>query len=219
MSAPEEWLAELANETARELTRRVATEQLHRINERDHLQPCCSSVARAIAARWVPPATVSTSFRFRSPLWPRLGQVDVALLRGSEPPIAIELKCGGGRDALGPCAWDVLKLALALQSRLVSAGYLVAATTAADWESGHRGSELFGTATFEALELRERFLNWWRQWERLGDPLPLEVPRRFATRAICRAPFAVGGTRWEARVAAISVTEDERIAWPSTLEV
>ncbi|HVS10943.1 MAG TPA: hypothetical protein VMS76_13830, partial [Planctomycetota bacterium] len=115
------------------------------------------------AARWVPPPAVSTSFRFQSPLWPRLGAVDLALLRSNELPIAIESKCGVGRDAFGPCAWDALKLALGLQGGAVSAGYLLAATTAADWESGHRGSELFGTREFDALELRERYLDWWRQ--------------------------------------------------------
>jgi hypothetical protein len=156
---------------------------------------------------------------FQSSLWPRLGGVDIALLRGDERPIAIELKCGEGRDSLGPCAWDALKLALGLQSRVVAAGYLLAATTAADWESGHRGSELFETAELETLVLRERYLDWWRHWERLGDPLPLKVPSRFATRAICRASFAVAGAGWEVRVAAISASDDARVAWPSTLEV
>ncbi|MCZ7590560.1 MAG: hypothetical protein M5U27_17230 [Gaiella sp.] len=144
--------------------------------------------------------------------------MDLALLGSGELPIAIELKCGVGRDALGPCAWDALKLALGIHSDALSAGYLLAATTVADWESGHRGSELFGTREFEALELRERYLDWWRQWERLGDPLPLEVPRSFTTHAVCRAPFEVEGASWQVRVAAISVTDDKRVAWPSTLE-
>jgi hypothetical protein len=218
VTAAEQWLSELANETARELAGR-ARAGLHRINERDDLQPCCASVARAIAARWEPVPAVSTSFRFQSPLWPRLGGVDIAFLRGDEMPIAIELKCGSGRDALGPCAWDTLKLALGLQSGAVSAGYMLAATTAADWQSLHRGSELFGTSVVETLELRGRYLDWWRQWERLGDPLPLEVPRHFTTRAICRAPFVIASAGWEVRVAAISVSDDERVAWLSTLEV
>jgi hypothetical protein len=101
--------------------------------------------------------------------------VDIAFLLGGDMPIAIELKCGSGRDALGPCAWDALKLALGLQSGAVSAGYMLAATTAADWESRHRGCELFGTSAVETLELRERYLDWWRHWERVAgrgvDPL------------------------------------------------
>jgi hypothetical protein len=216
VTASEQWLAELADETARELAGR-ARAGLDRINERDHLQPCCASVAHAIAARWAPPPTVSTSFRFQSQLWPRLGGVDIAFLLDGDMPIAIELKCGSGRDALGPCAWDALKLALGLQSAAVSAGYMLAATTAADWERRHRGCELFGTSVVETLELRERYLDWWRHWERLGDPLPLELPRRFTTRPICCAPFDVAGTGWEVRVAAISTTDQQRVAWSSTL--
>jgi hypothetical protein len=214
--APEEWLIELASETARELARRANAGRLASVNERDHLQPSCSSAALTVAKRRLPGSTVSTSFRFQSSLWPRLGTVDIALLRGVEPPSALELKCGAGRDALGPCAWDALKLALGIQSRVLSAGYLLAATTTADWGSGHRGTELFGTDEFEALDLRERYVDWWRQWERLGDPLPLEVPRRFTTRAICRAPFAVAGTGWEVQVASVAVPDGERIAWLST---
>ena len=141
--------------------------------------------------------------------------MDIALLRADGPPTALELKCGAGRDALGPCAWDALKLALGIQVGVLSAGYLIAATTAADWASDHRGAELLGTGAFEAPELRERSLDWWRQWERLGDPLPLEVPRRFTTRAVCRASFAVAGAPWELRVAAIAVPDAERVTWAS----
>jgi hypothetical protein len=216
VSTPDGWLVELADETARELANRANVGRLSRINERDHLQPSCSAAA-LIALRRIPESTVSTSFRFRSPLWPRLGSVDIALLRADELPIALELKCGTGRDALGPCAWDALKLALGIQSRLLSAGYLVAATTAADWERGYRGSDFFETGAFEALELRERYLDWWRQWERLDDPLPVEAPRSFTTQAVCRAPFIVAEVQWELRVAAVTVSTGDRVTWRSAL--
>jgi hypothetical protein len=111
VTAPREWLIELADETARELARRANAGRLARVNERDHLQPSCSSAALIVAKHRLPGSTVSTSFRFQSSLWPRLGMVDIALSRGDEPPTALELKCGAGRDALGPCAWDALKLA------------------------------------------------------------------------------------------------------------
>lgn len=126
-------LAVLARETAAELERRAAHEGLSRVNERDHLQPACASAARALAAAWTPPAEVSTGFRFRSDLWPRLGGVDVTLLPVGKKPVAIEFKCGSGRDALGPCAWDALKLAFALQLGEISAGYLLAVTPTSDW--------------------------------------------------------------------------------------
>jgi hypothetical protein len=211
-------LIELARETAADLERRAVRDGLSRVNERDHLQSSCASAARVLAATWTPPAEVSTGFRFRSELWPRLGGVDLVLLYPTEKPVAIELKCGSGRDALGPCAWDALKLCFALQIGEASAGYLLAATPASDWALRFRGAELFETATVEALVLRERFLDWWRHWERLGDPMPREVPGRFRTRTVGLVPFEVDGRAWELRVAAISVEGRDRIAWLPTRE-
>lgn len=211
------WLTDLATKTALELARRADRDRLSRVNERDHLQPCCALVARSIARSLTPPVAVSTTFRFQSRLWPRLGRVDIALLPADGQPIAIELKCGMGRDALGPCAWDALKLAFALQLGAVSAAYLLAASPAADWKNSYRGAELFANATFDTLVVRERFLDWWRQWERLGDPRPIEVPRQFATRVISRARFVVDGVPWQLRVAELSVGDEVRIPWPSTL--
>lgn len=137
-STGDERLAALARETARELAVRAREHGLSRINERDHLQPACAAAARTLAAAWRPPALVSTSFRARSELWPRLGATDVALNFPDELPVALELKCGAGRDALGPCAWDALKLAVTLRIESVSAGYLVAAVPTSDWRAGIR---------------------------------------------------------------------------------
>jgi len=213
----DECLTELATETAAELERRCARDGLSYVNERDHLQPSCASAARAIAGSWRPPAEVSTGFRFRSDLWPRLGGVDVALIFAGQKPVAVELKCGSGRNALGPCAWDALKLAFALQIGEASAAYLLAGTTTSDWAGGHRGTELFETAAVDTLILRGRFIEWWRQWERLGDPTPIKVPRRFTTRTIGIVPFEVGPLAWELRVAAVSVDSTDQIVWPLTL--
>lgn len=212
----DECLSELATETAAELERRCARDGLNYVNERDHLQPCCASAAREIAGSWTPPAEVSTGFRFRSDLWPRLGGVDVALLFAGQKPVAVELKCGSGHNALGPCAWDALKLAFALQIGETSAAYLLAGTTATDWARRHRGAELFETAAVDTLALRARFIKWWRQWEGLEDPTPIKVPSRFITRTICIVPFDVGRLAWELRVAAVSVDSSDQIAWPST---
>ena len=213
----DECVTELATETAAELERRCARDDLSYVNERDHLQPCCASAAQAIAGSWTPPAEVSTRLRFRSDLWPRLGGVDVALLFAGQKPVAVELKCGTGRQALGPCAWDALKLAFALQIGETSAAYLLAGTTTRDWASGYRGTELFETAAVDTLALREHFIEWWKQWEGLGDPTPIKVPRRFVTRTICMVPFEVAQQSWELRAAAVSVDGPDQIAWPSTL--
>jgi hypothetical protein len=210
-------LTELATETAAELGRCATRDGLNGLNERDHLQPRCASVARRIARRWTPPPRVSTGFRFSSPLWPRIGRVDIALLLPDTKPVAVELKCGSGRDALGPCAWDALKLAFALQTGEISAGYLLAATPTSDWTRRSRGTELFESAVVDTLLLRERFIDWWRHWERLGDPTPSAVPRQFITRTVCRAPFEVDRVSWETRVAALTVDHGPQIAWASTL--
>lgn len=210
------FLTELAIKTAAELGRRAAHDGLSRVNERDHLQPCCASVAESIAQSWMPPPRVSTGFRFSSPSWPRVGRVDVALLLPNDKPVAVELKCGTGPDALGPCAWDALKLAFAIQTGEISAGYLVAATTASDWTGRPRGAELFDTAAVDTLLLRERFIDWWKQWERLGDPTPSRVPRQFMTRMVCRVPFEIDGVPWEVRVAALTADAGQ-IVWHSTL--
>lgn len=78
--------------------------------------------------------------------------------------------------------------------------------------------ELFTTGAVDTLDLRERYCDWWRHWERLGDPTPVKVPRGFATRAICRAPFVIDGLVWEVRVAAVSAVGAEQIAWHSTVK-
>jgi len=212
------WLTELATEAAAELARRAARDTLSGVNERDHLQPSCTSAARAIARTWTPLPQVSTSFGFSSPMWPRVGRVDIALLLQDEKPIAVELKCGTGRDALGPCAWDALKLAFGLQAEEISAGYLLTATTTSDWAKQFRGAELFETTTVVDTErLRERFIDWWRRWERDGYPAATSVPKEFATRAICRVPFVIDRVQWEVRVAALHVHGTYQIPWPSTL--
>jgi len=146
------WLTELATEAAAELARRAERDTLSGVNERDHLQPSCTSAARAIARTWTPLPQVSTSFGFSSPMWPRVGRVDIALLLQDEKPIAVELKCGTGRDALGPCAWDALKLAFGLQAEEISAGYLLTATTTSDWAKQFRGAERAGSLA-DALRL------------------------------------------------------------------
>jgi hypothetical protein len=83
---------------------------------------------------------------------------------------------------------------------------------------GHRGTELFETGAVDALALRERFLDWWRQWERRGDPAPAEVPVWFTTRAVAQVPFAVGGGAWEFRLAAVAVDSGDRVTWSPVLE-
>jgi hypothetical protein len=140
MTTPDQLLLHLATETAAELSVRATRDRLRRVNERDHLQPSCSYAARAVAALRVPRCELSTTVPLASPAWPRVGRFDIAFLVPKQKPIAVELKCGIGRGAIAACAWDVLKLAFALQMGVISAGYLMAATTSSEWGRRTRGA-------------------------------------------------------------------------------
>jgi hypothetical protein len=204
----------IADETAAQISTRAANLRVQRVNERDHLQPACLLAASIAAAKESPPVIAKPGWRFSSPHWPRLGAVDVTLVLSEERPVALELKCGSGRDALGPCAWDVLKLAFALQIGAISRGYLIAATGAEDWSRTFAGTELFDSATIDASALHERFRGWWSQWERLGDPIPKKVPSQLKTRAVWTTPFAVADVPWQLKVAAVEIDAGEPITWP-----
>ena len=147
-----------------------------RLNERDHLQPVAGEVLRAAVKRTPGSLRFSTQRGLDLPEWPRLGAVDLAFEDDYQLPIAVELKAGLTQDALGPCAWDALKLAHAVRRGRVSRAYLLAATSAAMWERPARGAELLGSGRLDASELRERFLDWWRYWEADGFRPPAEVP-------------------------------------------
>lgn len=218
MTTPDQLLLHLATETAAELSARATRDRLSRVNERDHLQPSCLYAARAVAALWAPRSELSTTVPLASPAWPRVGRFDIAFLIPEQKPVAVELKCGTGRDAIAACAWDVLKLAFALQTGVISAGYLMAATTSAEWGRGTRGAELFDTGSIDAQELRERFVDWWKVWERDGYPAATSVPRASATRAVCQIPFRIGDDSWELRVAAVGVETTDRVPWEPLLQ-
>lgn len=217
MTAPDELLLHLATETAAELSALGTRNGLIHVNERDHLQPSCVYAARTAAAVWEPRSQVSTTVPLACLAWPRVGRFDIAFLFPEQKPVAVELKCGIGRNAISACAWDVLKLSFALQTRVISAGYLIAATTAAEWGRGTRGAELFDTGGIDTRELRERFADWWKVWERDGYPAASSVPRSSTTRSICQIPFHIGDDAWELRVAAVGVETIDRVPWEPLL--
>jgi hypothetical protein len=218
----DEAIEQLVAQTATALAALALKKQLIKVNERDHLQPSCVQVARELAPGWKPPAQVKTQVRFVSPRWPRLGWIDLAFVTPGRSPVALELKCSAGRDAVAACGWDALKLALLLSEHRVSAGYLVAAAPVDDWQrringAPMLGAELFADGHLDAFVIRARYMAWWKHWERLGDPTPNAVPRTLRTRAVCQAPFVVAGANWELRAAAVLVDAAAFIDWPSVL--
>jgi hypothetical protein len=216
-SAVDELVVELAHETARVIAELAAEKELAWVNERDHLQPTCARVARGSSTVARNGLAVSTSLRFTSSVWPRLGGIDLAFTSNEGPPVVVELKCGAGNDALAACAWDALKLAYLLQLGNVSAAYLLAATPVADWTFPRRGTEFFTTRAFETMSLLEPYLDWWRAWERDGYPAGTRVPAGFRTSALCRVPFRMAASDWELAVAAVHAEGDEWVEWASVL--
>lgn len=217
-TASDSWVTQLAARTAEEISARSVRDGLSRVNERDHLQPSCALAARALAETWKPAPVVSTAVPLTCPAWPRVGRFDIAFIVGDQRPVVVELKCGTGRDAIAACAWDVLKVAFALQAGVISAGYLLAATTSAEWARRTRGSELFDTGSIDARVLREHYVDRWTFWERDGYPAATIVPASLATRAVCQTPVRIGAELWELRVASVEVDTAERIGWEPFLQ-
>ena len=149
-------------------------------------------------------------------VWPRLGRVDLALGEGA--PAFIEFKCGAGADALGPCAWDLIKLSVALGEGAASCGFLVAATTSGNWERPIRGAELLGPGEWTAEGIRSGFADWFRKWELEGYRPPAVIPAGMTTLSAMEAcPLTVAGTGWSLRAAEVRAMSAERFAWESLL--
>jgi hypothetical protein len=157
--------------------------------------------------------SVGAALRVTLPDWPRLGPVDITLSEPDQPPSLVELKCGSGPDALGPCAWDLLKLASAVVAGAGSAGYMLAATTRAMWDRPARGADIFDSGAWEAGNVRELYADWWRSWEKRGDPRPLRVPARGQTAALGEAAFEAGGATWQLRLARVEADTDGWVGW------
>lgn len=191
--------------------------KLAKINERDHLQPWSFETLRLIVRPSDGPLAVATSQSLDYPDdWPRLGDVDITLTAEGAAPAFLELKCGAKSDALGPCAWDVAKNALALRKGDASATYLLAATTADMWDKPVRGAELFDHGEWTADGLRADYEDWWRQWEKQGY-LPKRVPARGYTHPLASVPFTVGGMHWRLRLSRVTADAHGWFDWQPCL--
>lgn len=215
MKSFDPFLVELVAATATKLERIAAEKRLDRVNERDHLQPAFVLTGRRLAALEHPSLTVSTQLKLVFAEWLRLGGVD-ATVRSDESTALIELKCGPGRDTLGPCVWDALKLSFARMRREASAAYLIAGAPASSWNKPIRGCEFLSTGEWDAGALRQSYGDWFRHWERLGDPTPTLLPKSFQTLGLGVFPFTVGVSDWELRLARVEGATDW-IEWPTYL--
>jgi hypothetical protein len=199
-------------EVAGDIERRAGEDGLERIVEA-HLEDAADAVLRRDPA--------GLPVRRQAPhgldaVWPRLGRVDLAL--GADAPAFVEFKSGGGPDALGPCAWDLIKLSVALDEGAASCGFLVAATTSDNWDLPIRGAELFVSGEWTAEGIRSGFADRFRRWELEGYRPPPTVPAGMATRsAVETCPIRVAGTDWSLWMAEIRVTSSEPFVWESLL--
>lgn len=212
---PNELLARAVPAIAGALAADAVQKSRLRMNERDDLQRVARDTLKELAAGQPGPVQVQTGRPLDYPQhWPRLGRVDIAL---SAPhwTVFLELKCGSKKDALGPCAWDVLKCALALRQGTASHAYLLAATTSALWKVPLRGAEFFmAKCEWTAGKLRADYEDCWRQWERERKGYaPLRVPVHCATEFVAAEPFQIGAVEWEVRLARVWADDGDWHDW------
>ena len=207
-------MSELVEQTARDVAVLAVANGLKKVNERDHLQPCCAAAARTLAKDWSPAPSVSTQLEVAFASWPRLGNVDVAFAWPGHLPVLLELKCGDGVNATGECVWDAAKLAFALQCGRAGDAYLLAGAPVSEWRRPIRGAEFFETGQHDSTLLRVHYGDWWRQWDDRNDPQPTELPRSFRTKPVHAARFEVDGNEWELRLAAVLTDDEARVPWP-----
>jgi hypothetical protein len=133
-----------------------------------------------------------------------VGNCDVGVSLDDEGlPILLELKWGVGK--LYNCAWDAVKLALALCEKAASEAYLIAGAPLTDWESAQRGSELFssqewGTSDFIAFYAKE-----FAFWRSDVKTRPEILPERFAVSKVSQADLKVAGAGWSLRSSRVSM--------------
>ena len=208
----DELLARLVRGTADRLEALAEERGLKTVNERDHLQPCSVAAARELLTEVGGECATQHAVSFGD--WPRLGDVDLALLGLDAAPLLLELKCGNDLNALGPCVWDAAKLAMAVQEGVAAGAFLLAAAPRSRWEQPVRGAEFFEHLPHDIGLLRVLYADWWRSWERRGDPQPSFLPRRWWTEDAHVSTFTVAAQPWELRLAEVVVRTSDVVVLP-----
>jgi hypothetical protein len=212
----EGFLCVLGERTADCLSKSATEAGLTRVTEARHMQPCCAKHAKALATESDPPPDVKAEAALKFEDWPGLGGIDVYLVWPGNHRVALELKCGGAKDSLGPCVWDLAKCAFLLAKGRVTAAYLAAATTSSLWDQRVLGAELFESDTWRTDDLRARYLSWWKKWE-LEKYRPTVLPAEIRTEGVMRQAFAVGSTSWELRLVRVRTGAHQWRPWQSVL--
>lgn len=207
--------AELAGPRLSELAR---AEQLATIKETAHLQKVFRAALeeRAFKARPRPNVSPSLSHGLKHE-WPRLGLFDISLRWGGLDVFG-ELKCGEGDLTLSACGWDAAKQVFCMQHGVGAGMLLVAAAPTAMWSAGGIGIELFSDGEWDMADIRTRYAEGFRTWERDGYK-PAYVFRRLRTFEAGRTePFLIAGKPWLIGVAGVEPIDDERMDWVPFLQ-
>ena len=140
--------------------------------------------------------------------WPNVGPVDIAFHSLNQTTL-IELKWG--KSTLHNCVWDLAKLGCALGQGLADNAFLIAGTPSNMWFD-RGGGEFFTTGSWSAAYLREKFLTWWRFWEKdVPTTRPFELPSTISTRLTGSLPLKIASEEWEVRCA--QVVLDGQWSW------
>ncbi len=145
----------------------------------------------------------STEHKLSLKGWPKVGTVDLAIDVPSALPVLIELKWGAG--TLYNCAWDAVKLALALGEGATNAAYMVAGAPVSEWSSGVPGSELFADEDWNTTAFMERHALGFAKWRREVATRPQRLPDEFRSDLDQMCSLQIGGAPWELRSVAISL--------------
>jgi hypothetical protein len=189
------------------------------LNERDHFKPVVKKVLPDYIPHRAEVTMRETELGVACPPWPALGGVDIAVEGKGRLPVAIELKAGSDKHALGACGWDTVKLGFLADRETVVAGFLVAITTASLWKQPVRGAELFDYGNHRAEKLRRDFATYFKKYEQDGYPVADCVPTAYETIPVGSASLAVAGEAWEVRAAQVLVTDPTPYRWQRLIKL
>ena len=218
----------LSSETALELPEYYAQTGRVKLSEQFHLQPVVDRVLERLIPTWGSDFACGTSKlaqTFKELGWIGTGGVDISFQRRGQPPTVIELKCA---DDLSACAWDAVKLAPAVLSGHVHAGYLLAGAPTQMWNKPMPGADLFATDAWETMgsRIRDKHIDRWRSWQeetrsKKGDTvkkrpnrhIPGLIAETFETLALGSFLFKINATPWELRLARVNARGAKATVW------
>lgn len=134
---------------------------------------------------------------------------------GNREPVGVELKWCWEKGTFPNCLWDVLKLASALHSGSLTAGYLLVGGSEHLFASGELGSEPFRGGSWR-LETHELFTDpepaaWFRTWGNEVISRPRRVPAGVRTVFVCGETATVRDGGFTVALARVEIEDDRTL--------